>query len=370
LAAVAAASTLPAPATEDGRCVDAAPWVFDESAAPEADALASPRTLDVVTYNLHSGLGDRHALLRRRASVERNLRAIAASIAGAAADGAAPDVVGLNEVDFGSRRSAWIDQARFVADELERMTGRTYAIVRGETWRRDVPGLEVRFGNAALVRAPVLEARTCLFDDLAACGLAPAAAATPRRGAGVLGRLFGEPRGVIRVTLDVDGQPFDVLVTHLEAVDAAVRESQAERLLGSLAPARSTVVLGDMNAVPGALTRNRRWFSRDRTHAILATGTLADASLVFASRQGQRSLAAWATYPAAAPAWGLDWVLASLDLSPQAVAAVGDAASDHRGLYVRYRRLGEGAELAAARTRHGRICERLRAYDADCRRRG
>jgi endonuclease/exonuclease/phosphatase family metal-dependent hydrolase len=343
--------------------------VLDEGAVAEPGPAATDgATLDVVTYNLHSGLGARPALFRRRATVERNLRAIAGSIAGAANDGTAPDVVALNEVDFGSRRSAWIDQARFVADELERLTGRRYRAVRGETWRRDLPGMEVRFGNAVLVALPMLESSACLFDALDGCAVAGTSTIeVPRRSRGLLGSLLREPRGVIRVTVEHHGALVDVVATHLDAFDAGQRETQAALLLGRLlVPDRTTVLLGDMNAVPGALTRGRWMFSSDRTHAILATGTLADASLVLASNRRQKSLAAWATFPAAAPAWGLDWVLGSLDLAPNVVAAIGDSSSDHRGLYVRYRRLRDGAEIAAARALHGRLCERLRAYDSTC----
>jgi hypothetical protein len=68
--------------------------------------------------------------------------------------------------------------------------------------------------------------------------------------------------------------------------------------------------------------------------------------------------------------WGLDWVLGSLDLAPEDVQVIGDAASDHRGLSVRYRWLGDDAEIAAARGRHELVCARLRAFDTTCGPRG
>jgi endonuclease/exonuclease/phosphatase family metal-dependent hydrolase len=179
--------------------------------------------------------------------------------------------------------------------------------------------------------------------------------------------LLSEPRGVIRITVDLHGRPVDVLVTHLDAFDIGEREAQAALLLERFVRSgRTTMLLGDMNAVPVSLTRSRRMFSGDRTHAILATGSLADASIIFASDRRQTSLSRWATYPADEPVWGLDWILGSLDLAPQAVATIGATASDHRGLYVRYRCLREDAELRALQARHGRICERFRAYDSTC----
>jgi endonuclease/exonuclease/phosphatase family metal-dependent hydrolase len=354
-------------------CIDRAPWVLAEPDGVGAAAHPTDTpTLDVATYNVHSGLGLSFALFRRRADVERNLRAIARSIAGAARDAAGPDVVALNEVDFGSRRSAWIDEPRFIADEVETITGTPYRVIRGETWRRDVPGFEVRFGNAALVRLPIVEATTCLFDDLAACGISSRPAVPPRRrNAGLLGRLLREPRGIIRLTVRRDERLVDVLVTHLDAFAAREREAQASALLSQvLRPDRTTVLLGDMNAVPTPLTSGRWMFSDDRTHAILATGGLADACISLASLRGQRSLAAWATYPADAPVWGLDWVLGSLDLAPEDAATIGGTASDHRGLAVLYRWLTDDAAIAGARRRHGSVCERLRAFDDACGPRG
>jgi hypothetical protein len=107
-------------------------------------------------------------------------------------------------------------------------------------------------------------------------------------------------------------------------------------------------------------------FSEDRTHAILATGSLADASLTFASHGRRTSLAPWATYPANAPVWGLDWVLGSPELAPQAVATIGATASDHRGLHVRYRCLQSADDIERSRLRYAHLCERLRVFDSTC----
>ena len=115
--------------------------------------------LRAVTYNLHSGFGANWSLFASRAEVETNLRSIARRITESAPAVSPVDVVGLNEVDFHSRRSGWIDEAAFLADELYFLTGSIYQVIRGETWRRDVPGLEVQYGNALLVRHPVIDTR-------------------------------------------------------------------------------------------------------------------------------------------------------------------------------------------------------------------
>jgi endonuclease/exonuclease/phosphatase family metal-dependent hydrolase len=268
-------------------------------------------------------------LHRSRASVERTLEALGDTIATAAPDAAPVDVVGLNEVDFGSRRSGWIDQAAFLADRLSRRTGVQYDVVRGETWRRSLPGFEVRFGNAALVRHRIARSGTCLLDGMRCDD--EAAAVPPMRSAasGLLGRLLRERRGVIALTLDVGGRPLDVRVTHLEAFAQGDRESQATRIVDGLVDrAHSTIVLGDMNAVPVPLVRP--FFASDRTGTILTGGLLLDA------RAGVGGTGRWPTFPADAPRWPLDWVLGTSDLVPTLMKTIGDDLSDHRGLYVRF----------------------------------
>jgi endonuclease/exonuclease/phosphatase family metal-dependent hydrolase len=297
-----------------------------------ASALAAD--LRVVTYNIHSGLGSSFALRSARVDVLRTLDGIGETIASAAPADAPVDVVGLNEVDFGSRRSGWIDEAAYLADDLGRRTGQRYAVVRGETWRRTLPGFEVQFGNAALVRHAIGRSSCCVLKDGVPCAgepIEPVTTPSHRPGPGLLARLLREPRGVISVTLDVGGRPLDVRVTHLEAFAQRDREAQAARLVNHLVDgARSTIVLGDMNAVPAPLVRP--FFATDRTAAILTRGPLADARAAFAAE----SATGWPTFPADAPRWPLDWVLGTSDLVPTLVKTVGDRESDHRGLYVQF----------------------------------
>ena len=297
--------------------------------------------LRVVTYNIHAGLGGTFALRRPKAAVEENLRAIARAIVATAPRGEPIDLVALNEVDFASRRSGWIDQAAFLADEIGRATGERYEIVRGETWRRSVPGFEVRFGNAALARPRILRSATCVLEDARPCAVAAPVAAQPSlHAASGWGRFLRETRGVIALTLDVGGHPIDVLVTHLDAFAQGEREAQAEHLLERfVGRSRTTVLLGDMNAVPAPLVRPL--FPDDRTAAILTGGALAD---VRASEAAGAPRPGFATFPSNRPLWPLDWVLASADLVPERVATVGERESDHRGLYVKFARSAPVAE--------------------------
>jgi endonuclease/exonuclease/phosphatase family metal-dependent hydrolase len=375
-------------AGEPGLCDARPPWLEPAAAravAPNAIA-ATTDELRVVTYNVHSGLGGGRALRRPRAVVEANLRTIAVTIAGAAPAASPVDVVGLNEVDFGSRRSGGFDQAAFLADELGRLTGMPYTVARGETWRRTLLGFEVRFGNAVLTRHAVVGATACLLDGSGACVPAKGAGAgrfdgedgglPALRSAGWVDRVLHEARGVVMLTLDLapsasgpvgTGRLVDVLVTHLDAFVQSEREAQAAWLVARFVRSdRTTVLLGDVNAVPTVLTTGRRFFATDRTHDVLTSGALADARVLHAGVRGIADLAAWATFPSDRPVWPLDAVLATLDLMPTDVVTIGDAgASDHRGLAVRYA-FASTLDRAGAVVRHDAMRRRQAARIAAC----
>ncbi|MCO5167410.1 MAG: endonuclease/exonuclease/phosphatase family protein [Planctomycetes bacterium] len=337
-------------------CACAAPAWLPAIAAPPA-AVTTDAPLRVVTYNLHSGLGPRLSFGKPREVVEHNLRAIAAAIV-AASPGHAPDVVGLNEVDFDSRRSAGIDQAAFLARDLERRTGAPYGVVEGVTWVRETKGFEVRYGNAVLVRHPVVRSEALRFDDMEQPDLPGV------RSGLLLDRLVREGRGVVKVTIAAPAGEVDVLVTHLDAFAQAEREAQAAHILRHVAPDRTTVLLGDFNAVPTRLTLGRRFFRDDLTHDLLTSGGLADARLVVAAREEAGDLTRWSTFPADVPEWPLDGVLGSLDLLPARAEVVGTTESDHRGLVVDYHPAGD--EAGALRSWHDAVRRRQVAHIEGC----
>jgi endonuclease/exonuclease/phosphatase family metal-dependent hydrolase len=326
---------------------------------PQLETQTDLPELRVVTYNLHSGLGPRWRIFAERREVERNLTAIAERIAAASPE-TPVDAVALNEVDFGSRRSGWMDQAAFLADELERRTGHAYAVARGETWRRDVPGLEVRFGNAVLFRHSSLSVDARMLEERQTTSYASAFPA------GALDRILNEPRGVLRLRIGFFGHPVDLLVTHLEAFNPARREAQAADLLQRFVePGLTSILLGDMNTVPTAMTYKRPHLAADRTHDVLTSGDLTDARVVVAAREGISDFSDWATFPALAPVWPLDGSFATPDLIPQAVRVIGGAESDHRGVLITYGWLTPEAKSAFIRW-HDAVRQRQLARLFDC----
>lgn len=302
-------------------------------APPPALAPLRP-ALRVVLYNVHVGMGATWTPLTRREAVHERLAGIARHIHRSTSGGPPVDVVALNEADFASRRSAWVDQSAFIAAELQRLTGHRYQVVHGTTWTREIPGLEVHYGNAVLSRQTVLAAESCGFGG-------PCVDVMDRELLRPLApdRWFGEePRSVLRVTVGVEGRMVDVLVSHLEAFSSALRARQAAELTRRfLRPGRTSLVLGDLNATDGVMIERRVFGAYDPTLEVLGAAGLLDARVLAAARAGAADLAPWATFPAHRPSWPLDAIFATLDVVPLAVDVIGDGrVSDHRGLRVRY----------------------------------
>src|SRR5690606_11511792 len=147
--------------------------------------------LTAAVFNIRSGFGPDND--RDAARVRARLRQIAAALLTAGA----PDVIGLNEVDFRSRRTQFVDQAQFIAEQLER-AGHHYRVVRGPASLREDRGREIRSGNALLVRHPILRARHCTCAELAACDGSPTLRNLPQASlAAPSSWLSHEPRGVV-----------------------------------------------------------------------------------------------------------------------------------------------------------------------------
>ena len=174
--------------------------------------------LTVLSYNIHRGVG-----LDRRLDLDRIADVIAE---------AAPDVAGLQEI-IREEGAPDADQAAYLAQRLG------MELVMGET-RAHGDGI---YGNAVLTRLPVLgSARRDLSHGLR------------------------EPRGCLRVDLDVKGTPLHVFNCHL-GLGLAERRGQLE-LLGrfirdSHRLAGPRVLVGDFNEWHrGPITRGlRREFS-------------------------------------------------------------------------------------------------------------
>jgi endonuclease/exonuclease/phosphatase family metal-dependent hydrolase len=187
-----------------------------------APPTTAPRTLRILTYNVHSCIG-----MDGKLSPARIARVIAQC---------EPDVVALQELDVRRRRTDLCDQAEEIARELK-MEFHFHPALRLE---------EELYGDAVLCRYPM---RLVRADGL------PGLPSRPRL----------EPRGAIWVAIDLgNGRELQLINTHLGLVSAE-RRRQVEALLGEqwLADSRCgqpRVLCGDFNALPG--TRSYRRLAR------------------------------------------------------------------------------------------------------------
>lgn len=228
--------------------------------------------LKLLTYNIRRCLGTDGRLAPKR---------IAEVIAASGAD-----IVALQEVDVGRRRSFHVDQAALLG-ELLGMQAHFHPALEFK---------EERYGDAILTRLP---------SRLVKAGLLPFP-----RGA--------EPRGALWVRLHHDGMPLDVINTHL-GLRPGERRLQVDAMLGAewlghAAGHPALLLAGDFNALPGG-----------RSHRRLAAA-LTDARA--AASGGRR-----ATFPAALPLWALDHIFAGAAIHILSLEAVttppARTASDH-----------------------------------------
>jgi endonuclease/exonuclease/phosphatase family metal-dependent hydrolase len=179
------------------------------------------KSIRILTYNVHSCIG-----MDGKLSPQRIARIIAQY---------QPDVVALQELDVGRRRTGNVHQAKIISEYLA-MEYHFHPAMHIE---------EERYGNAILTHLPV---------KLIKSGILPILPSKP----------WLEPRGVIWVAVEAYGQQFNLLNTHL-GLRPAERAIQANALLGEewLANAKCVgpvVICGDFNSLPNSAVHKR--FSR------------------------------------------------------------------------------------------------------------
>lgn len=168
----------------------------------------------IVTYNVHRCVGN-----DRRLDVAR-----IADVLGALD----PDIVALQELDVGRRRTNHVDQAHEIAERLS-MTHHFHAAMLVE---------EEQYGDAIL---------TCCPERLVKAGALPD---YPRVRA-------LEPRGALWVQVEIDGRPVQIINTHLGLVPRE-QQLQAAHLagpewLGHPDCQGPTILLGDFNATASSV---------------------------------------------------------------------------------------------------------------------
>ncbi|WP_417392858.1 endonuclease/exonuclease/phosphatase family protein [Gimesia sp.] len=180
----------------------------------EISAADQTQTLRVLCYNIHYGQGtDGKYDVARLAKVINDTK---------------PDLVALQEVDVGVKRSGRVHEAQRLAE----LTG--LAVRFGPTQHYE-GGL---FGNAVLTRLPILDV---MIQPL------PYTESTPQ--------LVTYPRGAVIVTVrGQNGKPLRFISTHFQhnLPEDRIEEAKAINRLFTSDSETPTILAGDMNATPDA----------------------------------------------------------------------------------------------------------------------
>lgn len=167
--------------------------------------VVAKKTLRVMTYNIHVGVGmDKKLDLQRIAEVINRER---------------PDLVGLQEVDRGVKRTEGRDEIV----ELAALTRMEYAFA---------PNLDYqggKYGVAILSRFPIKNTIHRMFEN----------------------KREAERRGMLQVEVEVDRKPLTFVTTHLDYQFEDGRLFETEQLLQFLTGAKEPlIVVADLNDVP------------------------------------------------------------------------------------------------------------------------
>ena len=178
--------------------------------APTNSSLTAKKTLRIMTYNIHVGVGmDKKLDLRRIADVIKKEK---------------PDLVGLQEVDRGVKRTEGRDEIV----ELAGMTGMEYAFAHNLDYQGG------QYGVAILSRFPIRQIDHRKYEN----------------------RREAERRGMLRIEVDAGGgKIINFVNTHLDYQFVDGRLFEAEQMLKFLENVKGTlIVVGDFNDEPTGST--------------------------------------------------------------------------------------------------------------------
>ena len=236
-----------------------------------ADTSSPRRTIKILSYNVHSCIGT-----DRRLDPERVAEVIASLD---------PDIIGLQELDIGRRRTGGVDQAHIIASLLK-MDVHFHAALHVA---------EERYGDAVLTAHPMRHVKS---------GMLPSS---------------GEQRGALWTEIELAGSRVQVFNTHL-GLFRKDRVAQISTLLGpdwiggADCKDKPCILIGDLNSI-AASRAYRQVASRMRDVQI---------------RPGYRPRA---TFPSRRPLIRLDHIFVSPDIEVLETSVVSTPlarrASDH-----------------------------------------
>lgn len=292
---------------------------------------ADARSLRVLSLNMHFGVGPAEPKpLPTESELRANLERIGALIANSGAD-----VVALQEIDFGSRRTHHIDMVPLLAARA----GLPF-MARALCWKKNYLPFpywpprhhwgRIESGLAVLSRYPLSLNRMYLL---------PKPAENSR-----LYNLFYIDRGVQIVDVAIGTRSLRLFNLHLEAFKMASRLTQARLMLSLVRAQRRPLMLvaGDFNALP---PRSRKtWFEDEPENDFTGDTTmntvfagLADFREIEIDGHHEAESTQW-TFPSETPARRLDYLFhsAALHRTSGGVVHAAGTLSDHLPLFAEF----------------------------------
>lgn len=233
-----------------------------------------------------------------------------------------PDIVFLQEVDFDSSRSHYINQAKFIATKA----GYPF-VAEAISWDANYipfPYFPVKnnfgkmsSGGAILSKYPLSDHQFTLLEK-------------PHSQPWWY-NLFYLHRYFQKVAVTIGDKKFNLINLHLEAFDKANRKGQIEFLLKEIKNAKIDFIAGDFNMVPSSALKKSKFFNsddyeNDSSYELMKESTLLE---VIPEEIYAKDEARFFTFPAWTPDRRLDYIWYHSSLKMMKAEVLPSASSDH-----------------------------------------
>jgi endonuclease/exonuclease/phosphatase family metal-dependent hydrolase len=232
-----------------------------------------------------------------------------------------PDIIFLQEIDFNSQRSHYINQAQ----EIARLAGYPF-VAEASGWEANyVPYPywplrnnfgQVSSGGAILSRYPITSHQVWFH---------PKPSSRPW-----WYNLFYPYRYFQKVTVEIGEKQYQMVNLHLEAFDRHDRHDQVNKLLDFIAQEKIQLVVGDFNTVTGVATKRKFLsgddYESDTTHELMKKSGLLE---VIPDEIYAKNESLYFTFPSDRPDRRLDYIYYEPTLKMIKAEVLPSALSDH-----------------------------------------
>jgi endonuclease/exonuclease/phosphatase family metal-dependent hydrolase len=233
-----------------------------------------------------------------------------------------PDIIFLQEVDFSSARSHYLNEARFIAQN----SGFPF-VAEASSWVSNyIPFPYWPFknnfgpmnsGGAILSKYPISHQEVTLL-------------AKPLSNPWWY-NLFYLHRYLQKVSISVGDKKFNVMNVHLEAYDKVDRKKQISILVKKIQNETIQLVVGDFNMVPTGASKKSKFFNEDNYENDSSYEEMEKSGLfeVIPEQIYLKDEGRYFTFPSWAPDRRLDYIWYKKDLKMMKAEVLPSASSDH-----------------------------------------